>query len=288
MLDRRLGVAWPISRSADEYDVVHRVWRVSDPAVIGAVQQQMRDRKLIIADGHHRYETALAYRNEASGQNSRGQNQRENDQRPAGDAAQSWLPQDWLMMTFVDMDAPGLVILPTHRVVFGLPASRIAEFPTTVRKFFNVEQVDAAIDAARAAAILRNAGQAGNALLAVTGDRAFLLHTPKAIGTAFLGDLSLRQQTLDVVQLHKCVLEGSLQISEEAIRNQQNVAYFRDAGEALAQVRGGQPGAQIAFLMNPVRIEQMRDVAFAGEVMPQKSTDFYPKLLSGLTVYALH
>jgi uncharacterized protein (DUF1015 family) len=259
----------------DEYEVVHRVWRISDPAVVGAVQEQMRDRKLIIADGHHRYETALAYRNEV----------RSNDQQPAGDA-----PQDWLMMTFVDMDAPGLVILPTHRVVFGLPASRIAEFPTTVRKFFNLEQVDAAIDAVRAAAILRNAGQASNALLAVTGDRAFLLHTPKAIGTAFLGDLSLRQQTLDVVQLHKCVLEGSLQISEEAIRNQQNVAYFREAGEALAQVRGGQSGAaaaQMAFLMNPVRIEQMRDIAFAGEVMPQKSTDFYPKLLSGLAVYAL-
>jgi uncharacterized protein (DUF1015 family) len=272
----------------DEYYVVHRVWRVSDPAVIGAVQEQMRDRKLIIADGHHRYETALAYRNEVSGQYSRGQNRRENDQRP--DAAQSWLPQDWVMMTFVDMDAPGLVILPTHRVVFGLPASRIAEFPTTVRKFFNVEEVDATIDAARAGAILRNAGQAGNALLAVTGDRAFLLHTPKAIGTTFLGDLSLRQQTLDVVQLHKCVLEGSLHISEDAIRNQQNVAYFREAGEALAQVRGGQSGAgtaQMAFLMNPVRIEQMRDVAFAGEVMPQKSTDFYPKLLSGLAVYAL-
>ena len=269
----------------DEYDVVHRVWRVSDPSVIGAVQEQMRDRKLIIADGHHRYETALAYRDEVNGQDHRDQNQRQ-----TGDAAQDRVAQDWVMMTFVDMDAPGLVILPTHRVVFGLPPSRIAEFPTTVRKFFNVEQVDAAIDAARACAILRNAGQAGNALLAVTGDRAFLLHTPKAIGTAFLGDLSLRQQTLDVVQLHKCVLEGSLHISEEAIRNQQNVAYFREAGEALAQVRGGQSGAaaaQMAFLMNPVRIEQMRDVAFAGEVMPQKSTDFYPKLLSGLTVYAL-
>jgi uncharacterized protein (DUF1015 family) len=256
----------------DEYEVVHRVWKVCDPTVLGAVQEQMRDRKLIIADGHHRYETALAYRDEVNGR----------DSRRAGDA-----PQDWVMMTFIDMDAPGLVILPTHRVVFGLPDSRIAEFATNIRKFFNVEEVDVAIDAGRASAILRNAGQASNALLAVTRDRAFLLHTPKAIGTAFLGDLSLRQQTLDVVQLHKCVLEGSLHISEDAIRNQQNVAYFREAGEALAQVRGAQPGAQMAFLMNPVRIEQMRDVAFAGEVMPQKSTDFYPKLLSGLTVYAL-
>jgi uncharacterized protein (DUF1015 family) len=271
----------------DEYDVVHRVWRVSDAKVIGAVQERMRDRKLIIADGHHRYETALAYRGEVSGRDSRGLDSRGQDSRQAGDAAQSRLPEDWVMMTFVDMDAPGLVILPTHRVVFGLPDSRIAEFSTNIRKFFNVEEVDAAIDAARASAILKNAGQASNALLAVTGDRAFLLHTPKAIGTGFFGSLSLRQQTLDVVQLHKCVFEDSLKISEDAIRNQQNVRYFREAGEALAQVRGGQSGAQMAFLMNPVRIEQMRDVAFAGEVMPQKSTDFYPKLLSGLTVYAL-
>lgn len=254
----------------DEYDVIHRVWKISDPAVIGAVREQMRDQRLIIADGHHRYETALAYRNEVSAR----------DERPAGDAA-----RDWVMMTFVDMDAPGLVILPTHRVVFGLPDSRVTEFAANIRKFFNVEEVDAAIDGARASAILKNAGQASNALLAITGDRAFLLHTPKAIGTGFFGNLSLRQQTLDVVQLHKCVLESSLQISEDAIRNQQNVAYFREAGEALAQVRGGH--AQMAFLMNPVRIEQMRDVAFAGEVMPQKSTDFYPKLLSGLAVYAL-
>ena len=108
---------------------------------------------------------------------------------------------------------------------------------------------------------------------------------PKAVGTSFFGDLSLRQQALDVVQLHKCLLEGALQISEDAIRNQQNVSYCREAAEALAQVRAGQ--AQVAFLMNPVRMEQVRDIAFAGEVLPQKSTDFYPKLLSGLTVYAL-
>jgi uncharacterized protein (DUF1015 family) len=76
-----------------------------------------------------------------------------------------------------------------------------------------------------------------------------------------------------------------LEISEESIRNQQNLSYVRDAGEALAQVRSG--AANIAFLLNPVRMSQVRDIAFAGEVLPQKSTDFYPKLLSGLTIYAL-
>jgi len=88
-----------------------------------------------------------------------------------------------------------------------------------------------------------------------------------------------------VVQLHKCLLEGVLNISETAIREQQNVAYCREAAEAVEQVRRGK--AQAAFLMNPVRMNQVREIAFAGEVLPQKSTDFYPKLLSGLTVYAL-
>ena len=88
-----------------------------------------------------------------------------------------------------------------------------------------------------------------------------------------------------MVQLHKCLLETVLGISEEAIRNQQNIRYIRDAGEALSLVRSG--NANIAFLMNPARMEQVRDIAFAGDVMPQKSTDFYPKMLSGLTIYAL-
>jgi uncharacterized protein (DUF1015 family) len=262
----------------DEYDVVHRVWKISDPSVIASVQQQMRDQKLIIADGHHRYETALTYRNERRAEAETGSG------LP--------VPYDSVMMTFVDMDRPdkarpGLVILPTHRLVFGLPSFSPAQFQAETRKFFNVEEVDPGIDAARAAAILHHAGHAhaGTALLAVTADNAFLLHSPKAIGTGMFGNLSLRQQALDVVQLHKCLLEGVLKISEEAIRNQENVSYCRETGEALMQVRSGK--VQIAFLMNPVRMEQVRDIALAGEVLPQKSTDFYPKLLSGLTIYAL-
>src|SRR3989440_125174 len=104
-------------------------------------------------------------------------------------------------------------------------------------------------------------------------------------GSQFLSGLSDRQCALDGVRLHKCLLEGVLKLSEESIRNQQNISYVRDAAEALAQVRTGK--ANLAFLMNPCRVQQVRDIAFAGEVMPQKSTDFYPKLLSGLTIYAL-
>ena len=245
----------------------------------------MRDQKLIIADGHHRYETALTYRNE----------RRAAAETATGLKVDAPAPYDSVMMTFVDMDRPvkdrpikdrpGLVILPTHRLVFGLPSFSPAQFQAETRKFFNVEEVDAGIDAARATAILQDAGHAGTALLAVTAENAFLLHSPKAVGTGLFGNLSLRQQSLDVVQLHKCLLEGVLKISEEAIRNQENVSYCREAAEALVQVQSGK--VQIAFLMNPVRMEQVRDIALAGEVLPQKSTDFYPKLLSGLTIYAL-
>jgi len=255
----------------DEYGVVHRVWKISDPSIISAVQAQMRDKKLIIADGHHRYETAIAYRNECRASAETGSGVPE--------------PYDSVMMTFVDMDAPGLVILPTHRLVFGLPSFSATQFGGIARRFFNVEDVDAGIDAERATTILQNAGRAGTALLAVTAKRSFLLHTPRATGSAVFGRLSLRQQALDVVQLHKCLLEGALKISEAAIRDQQNVSYYREAAEALEQVQSGK--AQAAFLMNPVRMSQVRDIAFASEVLPQKSTDFYPKLLSGLTIYAL-
>jgi uncharacterized protein (DUF1015 family) len=265
------SAAAPDVEVTDVYGVVHRVWRISDRSIIAAVVAQMRERKLIIADGHHRYETAIAYRNECRSAAETGSGIPE--------------PYDSVMMTFVDMDAPGLVILPTHRLVFGLPSFSATQFGGVARRFFNVEDVDSGIDGARATAILQNAGRAGTALLAVTARRVFLLHTPKASGSAVFGRLSLRQQALDVVQLHKCLLEGVLKISEAAIRDQQNVSYCREAGEALEQVRTGK--VQVAFLMNPVRMNQVRDIAFAGEVLPQKSTDFYPKLLSGLTIYAL-
>ena len=261
----------PIIDVADEYGVAHRVWQISDPAVIAAVQDRMRDQRLVIADGHHRYETALNFRNESRAK--------------AGTASNPQAPYEFVMMTFVNMNDPGLLVLPTHRVVHSLASFSVDDFQNSARDFFEVEVVDPAIDASGATALLAERGRAGTALLAVTANRAFLLHSPKPAGAKFFAGLSDRQRSLDVVQLHKCLLEGVLQLSEESIRNQQNLSYLREAAEALAQVRQGK--ANIAFLMNPCPVAQVRDVAFAGEVMPQKSTDFYPKLLSGLTAYAL-
>ena len=121
-------------------------------------------------------------------------------------------------------------------------------------------------------------------MVAVTSGGAFLLRArPEAIERA-LQDLSPRQRQIDVVLLHKLLIERVLGVSEEAVRALRNIAYLRDPAEAIQRVRDG---AELAFLMNPVTVPQLRDVAFAGEVMPQKSTDFYPKLLSGMAIYAL-
>jgi len=183
------------------------------------------------------------------------------------------------------MDNPGLVILPTHRVVHGLPSFSAEDLRVKASEYFSVEEVDPSVDAQRARIILREAGRMGTALLAVTRERVYLMDRGKYVPPSVYGGLSLRQQALDVVQLHKCILESALGMSEESIRNQEHIRYVRDISEAMDQVRHQQ--ADAAFLMNPVGMEQVREIAFAGEVLPQKSTDFYPKLLSGLTIYAL-
>ena len=253
----------------DEYGVLHQLWKVSDPATVAAAKAKMADKKLIIADGHHRYETALNYRNQMR-------------QQVKGDAE---APYERVVITFVNMDAPGLVILPTHRVVFGLENFSIFDMVAQMRESFEVEDIGPVSDVAAAVQRLREAGKDGTALLAVTAHSAFLLRARKDVQPAKLKDLSPAQRGLDVVQLHKLILEETLGMSEEDIRAQKYLKYIRDAAEAIEEVKKG--SAQVTFLMNPVRIEQMRDIAFAGEVMPQKSTDFYPKMLSGLTIYSV-
>ncbi len=252
----------------DEYGVRHCLWPVHDPKVIAAVRQAMADKKLIIADGHHRYETALNYRNE---------------RRAAAPSAQS-APWDYVMMTFVNMASPGLLILPTHRVVTGLASFNEQAFLQSAKKHFSAEQLDAKLSDNALVERLKDAGRDSIALLAATKSGSCLLRSLPAAQEALAG-MAERQRQLDVTQLHKLLLEGALGMSEESVRNQEHIRYLRDASEAFQQVRSGK--ANVAFLMNPVRIEQMREVAFAGDVMPQKSTDFYPKLLSGLTIYAL-
>jgi len=253
----------------DEYETLHRVWRIHDPALIHAVQAKMRDKKLLIADGHHRYETALAYRNE---------------RRAETGSSDPNAPHEFVMMTLIPMESRGLVILPTHRIVHGLLDFDRERMLEAAGAFFDIDRIDLRTESRSATTLLGEAGENGTAFVAVTRQGPYLMRAKRDAIQHALRELPALQRELDVVQLHRVLLERVLGISEEAIRNQENVRYERDAFEAISWVR---QGANVAFLMNPAKIEQVRDIAFNGEVLPQKSTDFYPKLLSGLAIYAL-
>ncbi len=257
----------------DEYGAVHRLWRVSEPATVSRFQQIMADKKLIIADGHHRYETALAYRNEC----------RQKSGRSDPDA-----PHEKVMMTFIHTEQPGVTILPTHRVVANLPNFNFQAFRDKAAQFFDwyaYPGADAALKLLRDLAE-RGAERPSFGVVA-SGESALYLFLLKVNAdlAKLLPQVSARQRQLDLVILHKLLLERCLGIDEEAVRAGKHLHYLRSADDAIALVRQGE--AQVSFLVNPVRAELVRDIALAGEVLPQKSTDFYPKMLSGLTIYRL-
>jgi uncharacterized protein (DUF1015 family) len=270
--------AAPDIEVTDECEVLHRVWRVSDPNTIKMLTAALEDKKLIIADGHHRYETALNYSRERAPEAVSATARRNSYLMP-----EPPYPEAAVMMTFVNMDSEALVILPTHRVVHSLESFAPSEFLTRARDCFEIERLST--DDPEAAMARLGSIKDRTAFVAVTnGGSHLMLAKPDAVAGA-LKDISERQRQLDVVQLHALVLERLLGITAEAIREQAHVRYLRDAAEAMEQVAEGDANA--AFLMNPVTLDQLREVAFAGEVMPQKSTDFFPKLLSGLAIYAL-
>lgn len=257
----------------DEYGVLHRIWKVSDPAAISMLTAAMADKKLIIADGHHRYETALNYSKEHA--------PAEVESSTAG-LPQPAYPEAAVMMTFVNMDSDGLVILPTHRVVHSLAGFDPAALTRAAEEFFTVTSLPAA-DASSYIETLTH--QQGTAFVAVTRSGALLLRSRPEPVAAALAHLPERQRQLDLSCLHSIVLDRLLGLDAEKVREQTNLRYLRDAAEAVDQVRRAE--ADVVFLTNPVSMEQLKEVAFAGDVMPQKSTDFFPKLLSGLTIYAL-
>jgi uncharacterized protein (DUF1015 family) len=173
-----------------------------------------------------------------------------------------------VMMTFVNMHSPGLKILATHRLVGGIPEAGFPdEFLRRAAGDFMVEEIDS-LDR------LKNAwaDRAGRSVIgAAIGSRLFLLEKRDARGE------------LDVRILHERLLGGVLGIGEAAVRDEKHLRYMRGLDAAVEEARRG--AAQIAFLLKPVSVRQVADISFAGGVMPQKSTDFYPKLLSGLTIY---
>lgn len=270
MLDR-VAAGEPQARVLDEYDVEHLLWRISDKDVIAAISGAMADKKLLIADGHHRYETALRFRDEM---------RNELGSKDAG-------AFEWLMTTLVNMESPGLTVLPTHRVVSNLPSFDFQQFLNRAVEYFetaavgDLDEVETRLreGASRQRLTIGVAAQGAKAhvVLSLRSDLALEGVLPK--------DVSSVQAQLDVVILHRLVLERCLGISEEEVRGENYLRYIRGTQAAVAEVRSG--AAQICFLLNATRIEQVRDVAFRGEVLPQKSTDFFPKLLSGLTMYRM-
>jgi uncharacterized protein (DUF1015 family) len=240
----------PAACVVDEHGTTHILHRIADPSCIEAVRQAMADKKLLIADGHHRYETALSFR----------------DDHPELEDAK------WVMMTFINMRAPGLRILATHRVISGLAAFDADKFLKRAGTRFKIHKFDTlgaltqvweqpALAKIRIGVVLQDA------------DAAYMLERDRESGD------------LDVDVLHSELIEGALGISADDVREQKYLKYVRGMDAATDPVANGE--AQISFLVEATPIEQVRECAFSGRCMPQKSTDFYPKLLSGLTIYRL-
>jgi uncharacterized protein (DUF1015 family) len=274
----------------DEYDVIHRLWKIADPSLMAKVLDAMSAKKLIIADGHHRYETSTTYMHERAAELGFDPNAppTETAVAPGTTLPAPAFPEQAMMMTFVNMDAPGITILPTHRVAFGLIAFSGREFAARAAQYFTVTEIHPTPSGhfpGPDALLQRLNDTPGVAFIAATRDGDFLLVPKPGAVAPLLAGLSPRQQQLDVTQLHKVVLEKLLGLNEETIRAGGNIRYLREASEALAQVGCG--NADVAFLIKPVTLAQMRDISLNLEVMPQKSTDFYPKLLSGLAMYTL-
>ncbi|MGH9467201.1 MAG: DUF1015 domain-containing protein [Terriglobales bacterium] len=263
----------PVLEVTDEYGTLHRLFRQTDAGVVERLQRAMAPLPLVIADGHHRYETALAWRAEQNAQAPH---------RPDH-------PWDWTMMAFVNLDAPGLVVLPTHRLIYGLTNWNGATAVAKLRQYFDTTDTGIATGDEKAAERLRplleQAAAHGPTLAAsLDGHKQILLLRPKPgldLPALLPGTLP-EQRALDVVLLHRLGLDLALEVTPEMVRAEQHLRYVKEAGEALHSV--SVRAAQAAFLLHPVAATQVRDIALAGGVMPQKSTDFFPKLLTGLTL----
>ncbi len=261
----------------DEYDVVHRLWPVFDAGVIAGVRQAMADRKLVIADGHHRYETAVAYRDQCRA----GAPHRDLD-----------APYEKVMMTFFNTRSEGLLILPTHRVIAGVPGFDPESFRNRMAATFDQQLFPFASKADRATVLeafrreLASRGSSGPAIGMYSGD-SFVLFSlkPTADLAALLPDVPPALRQLDVVLLHRLLLDRGLGITPAAITAGQHLSYERDIAVGLTAVDEGK--AQACFLLNPIGVETTTEIALSGQVLPQKSTDFFPKLLSGITLYRM-
>ena len=250
-------------REMFESDVVQRFWPVTDEGVIRAVVEEMAPRRgLIIADGHHRYETALNYRDEA----------RQAHLDAPADAA-----FNFRMVTLVSMEDLGLVILPTHRLVHSYAAMDGAIALSRSAEFFDAapvgsrEELQAALDGAEADRPRFGFYDGRYAVLTLRDPRLMV---------DLLPGRAPDWQLLDVTVVHELFIERVLGIDKDAVERAENISYLRDAQMGYEAIDRGE--AQFLLVMNPTRMDQVRACTAAGERMPQKSTDFYPKVINGL------
>jgi uncharacterized protein (DUF1015 family) len=279
-----LGAQPATATTTDEAGNVTSLWVTSDPGLLGIVTELMSGSRFLVADGHHRYETALRYRNTRRAQAVAN-----------GDGPFAF---DYCLVYLANMRDPALTIYPTHRVVGGLPDALVADLPRKLADTFSVERLDGAGTDVRDGTVPSGTtAQAAIAAYLKTHPRgAFGLWGP-SLGAAYgfrLADLaaahidskrSAAYQELDVVILQTLVLERCLGISASEMAAENHVGFFKDAAEAFAKLEAGE--AQLGFFLNPTGLDQVSEVAFPGERMPQKTTFFYPKLPTGLVLHDL-
>ena len=269
----------PATEMRDEYGVVHRLWVIAESQRVAAIQKAMEEEKLVIADGHHRYETALNYRKE----------------RPThGGKIDPHAPSERAMMSFFNTRSEGLTILPGHRVAAHIHDFSWSGVRRHLEPWFAAEAFPFSSEEKKAEAQKEFLGKLVSARqkraigaypAAEPQKRAFYVLTLRdGVSLAqLLPNVSPLQRELDVVLLHEGILEPALGITPQAVTAEANLTYEREAAAAFDAVDRGR--AQVSFLLNPCDVEQVMKIATSGEVMPQKSTDFYPKLMSGIAMY---
>lgn len=268
--------AFPVIHFVDDHDMEHRIWRVVDPAVLRRAAKIMEQKTIFIADGHHRYETGLNYR--AIRRKQVGK----------------WSPHEsfeFVMMYLSNMNDEGLTILPTHRMLRNLNGMATGEFLQAARACFEITQYEPeAVGEKRwVDALQAGAAQKENIVGFCCFEDRFL-YTLKADRQAVSDHLTRKGlpevlHELDVVVLDQVILRGLFGLSDAFLANERNIHFKHNLEEALASLRSGD--YQAGFFINPTRIEQVREVASAGLIMPHKSTYFYPKVGSGLTIRLL-
>lgn len=250
----------------DNDNVTHRLWIVTDEKVLSKLSADFADRKLYIADGHHRYETALNYRNYC----------RENGFSKEGDA------QDYQMIYLVDMEHPGLVVFPTHRLVRDLADFDKEKVLEGCKKYFDITKMQGTSTMESDLASLYNEGKKAFGFYCGNDEWYLLVLKNIEVMKELLPQLSTASQQLDVTVLHSLILEEIFGINKENMANQINLTYTKFFEEAISSVDSGK--SQCSFVLNPTRVTEIRDVAAAGEKMPQKSTYFYPKMITGMVM----